>query len=74
MSGRDSYPIFERDNHGFPIRVRWVDRNSVPAAFVGGAIIPRTGAFAIHRGRLHESTCSCSDPNPAADPESHGAT
>jgi hypothetical protein len=48
-----------------------------------GAIIPRNGTFAFHRGRLHESSCRCdgsadaipiTDPRTATNPDSDPAT
>jgi hypothetical protein len=78
MSGRDSYPIFERDSHGFPIRVRWVERNSVPDAFTGayfdfadtGATTNSTDGNARYRRTVADSDPSTTDSDPAA----HGAT
>ena len=67
MSGRDSYPIFERDAHGFPVRVRWVDRGSVPAAFVNAEL--RAFDRARDRGADSDTTA-----DPATDPDAHGAT
>jgi len=67
MSGRDSYPIFERDSHGFPIRVRWVDRSSVPAAFLD--------RFELDAGPADRDTdAHTASGGPDSDPSAHGAT
>jgi len=70
-TGRDSYPIFERDAHGFPVRVRWIDRSSVPSAFLGAYVDPDALPSAGDAGASDAHTASGA---PDSDPAAHGAT
>ena len=83
MSGRDSYPIFERDAHGFPVRVRWVrvrwvDRHTVPDAFLDGFSATHGGEWRPrHTVAFTDAGYTESDTDPRApdsDPTAHDAT
>ena len=63
----DAYPIFERDAHGFPVRVRWIENTFVPDAFL------------TYDGILIDPDASDRDAHTASgaadsDPSAHGAT
>ncbi len=71
------YPVIERDSHGFPVRVRFVEYDPISEPIPDSILGRYTDPFAIARNIASDALSagdSVADSDTAAPTEPHGAT